>query len=179
MALYAAWHEAVVMSVYTHRDRGLTAMVSRHSDGEFVARVAVGMGFGTARGSTTRGGVGAMRGMLDAARAGRGLAVTPDGPKGPRRVVQPGVVQLAGALGWPIIPVSYAVDRAWRVNSWDRLVVPKPLSRVSMHHGEPIRIPDQTSDEQVEALCRSLADSLDDGEAAAAKVLGVPTAGFV
>ena len=171
--VFVAWHETLMLSVFTHRDLDLTAMVSRHSDGEYLVRVASGMGFGSARGSTTRGGITAMRGMLDSARAGHGLAVTPDGPKGPRRVVQQGVVQLAGALDWPIVPVSYAVRGARRLQSWDRFCVPRPFTRVAWRHGAPVRCPADPDEATVKALCGEVTASLDAAEAEAHAALGM------
>jgi lysophospholipid acyltransferase (LPLAT)-like uncharacterized protein len=103
-------------------------LVSRHRDGEFIVRVGQHMGFEFVRGSTTRGGVSALLEMRDRSRH-RHLAITPDGPKGPRRVMAPGAVFLASRLAMPLVMIALGYDRPWRARSWDRFALPRPFSR--------------------------------------------------
>jgi lysophospholipid acyltransferase (LPLAT)-like uncharacterized protein len=134
--IYAFWHEMLLPTPFTHRDLGLVVMVSRHRDGAIAAWVLERSGFGTMRGSTTRGGSSALRGMLSAAAAGHSLAITPDGPRGPRRTVQPGAVEIARRTGLPVLPGAIALSAARRFRSWDRMALPWPFTRVLMRCGD-------------------------------------------
>ncbi len=96
-----------------------------------------GWGYETVRGSTSRGGGAALRGLVKAARSGRSLAITPDGPRGPRQRLQPGVITAAQMTGLPIIPLAGGASRAWWPGSWDRFCIPKPFARVRVLYGEP------------------------------------------
>jgi lysophospholipid acyltransferase (LPLAT)-like uncharacterized protein len=139
--IFAFWHARLLPLVYTHRHRGIAVMVSRHHDGELIARILERLGFGLARGSSTRGGDEAIRDMLEHAAERRLLAITPDGPRGPRERAKAGIVYLASRTGFPVVPVATAADRAWVFRSWDRFRVPQPFARVRVAYGEPIRIP--------------------------------------
>ncbi len=136
--IFAIWHESLATTLYTHRGRGLIAMVSRHRDGELVTRLMHTFGFGTARGSTTRGGASALRTMIRCAKEGHPLAITPDGPKGPRRVAQKGVIEIARRSGAPIILVVPYAARAHRFRSWDRMALPWPFARQIELYGAPL-----------------------------------------
>lgn len=135
--LFAVWHGRVIPFVATHRRRGIVGLVSEHRDGEYIARVLGPLGFVVVRGSTTRGAARALFDMSQRAREGRDLAVTPDGPRGPRRAVRPGVVALARRAGTPVVPVGVAA-RGFVFPTWDRFVVPWPWARVSVVYGEPL-----------------------------------------
>ncbi|MDP2480728.1 MAG: DUF374 domain-containing protein [Candidatus Palauibacterales bacterium] len=137
-ALYALWHEQLLPLAYLHRGQGAVALVSRHRDGEILARVLTGLGYDVARGSSTRGGAAAYRALVRAGREGRPLALTPDGPRGPRRRADPGAVRAAVAAGVPIVPAAAAAERGWRLRSWDRFLVPAPGTRVWVAHGEAL-----------------------------------------
>jgi lysophospholipid acyltransferase (LPLAT)-like uncharacterized protein len=138
--IYAFWHGRLFPLVYSHRRRGIAVLISRHRDGEWIARVIEALGFRTARGSSTRGGgTGALE-MLALAERGALLAITPDGPRGPARQVKPGLVWLAARTGWPVVPVATAASRAWVFRSWDRFRVPQPFARVQIAYGEPIHV---------------------------------------
>lgn len=126
-------------------------LVSHHRDGEMAARVLRLWGVEAVRGSTTRGAVAGFRRLLLAHRRGFDLAVVPDGPRGPSCKAQKGVAYLARATAAPVVPVSFAADRAWQLGSWDRMVVPKPFARVAIVAGEPFAVPADASEEQIEA----------------------------
>lgn len=137
-AVYALWHEHLLPLSVLHRGQGAVALVSRHRDGEILARVLERLGYGSARGSTTRGGAAAFRALVRAGREGRPLAVTPDGPRGPRRSAGPGAARVAAAAGLPLVPVAAAARPAWRLSTWDRFLVPAPGATVWVARGDPL-----------------------------------------
>ena len=115
---------------------------------------------GTVRGSTTRGGARAMIKLTKKALTGHSIAITPDGPRGPRRITQPGIVFLARKTGFPIIPIAAKISRYWELPSWDRFVVPKPFAKVTLAFGEPIHVSRNISDKQVKQYCRAIEKDL-------------------
>lgn len=140
--IYAFWHGRMLVPAYTHRGQGIAILISRHRDGEYIARPVARLGFKPVRGSTTRGGAAALRESLRRANAGNcHLAFTPDGPRGPRYRVQPGVIWAASRTGLPIVPAAVEAERAWVLGSWDEFTIPKPFSRVTILEGAPIPIP--------------------------------------
>jgi lysophospholipid acyltransferase (LPLAT)-like uncharacterized protein len=138
--IYAFWHEHMLMPAYLYGQADIHVLISRHADGQLIAEIVERLGFRTVRGSTTRGGVEALREMVKLGRTGH-LAITPDGPRGPRRQVQPGVVYLASRTGLPVVPFSYGYERAWRAKSWDRFAVPRPFSKAVCVSLDPIFVP--------------------------------------
>lgn len=148
--IFAVWHGRLLPLTFYHRHHGITAIISRSEDGEYIARVVHGWGYETVRGSTSRGGSSALRGLVKAARSGRSLAITPDGPRGPRQSLQPGVITAAQMTGLPIIPLACGASRAWWPGGWDRFCVPKPFARVRVLYGEPRRVPRDASAEELE-----------------------------
>ena len=144
--IFAFWHARLLPLVYTHRGRGVVVLVSRHRDGEWIARISERLGYGTVRGSSTRGGDQAMRELMAAGRTGKSLAVAPDGPRGPAETLKPGLVLLASNCGLPVVPVASAANRAHVFRSWDRFRVPLPFARVVVAHGTPISVPADLDD---------------------------------
>jgi lysophospholipid acyltransferase (LPLAT)-like uncharacterized protein len=128
--LFAFWHGGLLPIAWAIRGRGIVAMVSEHRDGELIARVLEGWGFGLVRGSSTRGGGKVLLGMIRALAEGRDGAITPDGPRGPAEVPHIGTVRAAQRAGVAITPLRVEASRAWRARSWDRFLVPKPFARV-------------------------------------------------
>lgn len=140
--LYAFWHDGIFGTLCPPGTcRGLKALISQHADGEFIAQVCQWLGLGVVRGSTTRGGRQAVHVMLREAGGDANLAITPDGPRGPRREMQPGAVWIASSSGLPIVLIGVGYARAWRANSWDRFGLPVPGSRVTAVFSQPIHIP--------------------------------------
>lgn len=137
----AFWHRHLLLMRYAYRGPKMSVLVSRSRDGELIARVMQRLGISTSRGSTSRGGAAGLRDLLRRAREGWDLAVTPDGPRGPLREVQPGVILAAAASGLPLIPVALAASRRRELGSWDRMLVPLPGSRVHVVYGEPLEVP--------------------------------------
>ena len=136
----AFWHGRILPATYFFRRRGIVVITSENFDGEWIARIIERFGYGTARGSTTRGARRATLQLVRAMRAGRPVGVTLDGPKGPARVAQPGAVWLAGATGNPLLPFHLEASRQWTVRSWDQTQIPKPFSVVSLVVGEPLEV---------------------------------------
>jgi lysophospholipid acyltransferase (LPLAT)-like uncharacterized protein len=145
-------------------------ITSRNFDGEWIARIIRRFGFETARGSTSRGGARALVQLRQDLRAGRPVAFTLDGPRGPARVAQPGAVWLAGATGNPILPFHIESDRFWTLNSWDRTQIPKPFSTIAVAFGEPIVVAG-TDAQEVEAARTGLENRLRTLEQRASQML--------
>jgi lysophospholipid acyltransferase (LPLAT)-like uncharacterized protein len=142
--VYAFWHENMMLPAYCYARPDIWVLISQHADGQLIAEVCRHLGFRTVRGSTTRGGVEAVRQMLRLARIAH-LAITPDGPRGPRRQVQPGLAYLAARTGLAIVPVGIGFHRPWRLRSWDRFALPRPWSFGACVTGEPIVVPAEAS----------------------------------
>lgn len=139
--IIAFWHECILLSLHSRWRRPTTAIISRSKDGEIVAGVLHRYGAETARGSSSRGGELALREVLRDVRAGKNIAVTPDGPRGPRRVVKDGVVYIAQVSGLPVVPFYFTASRKKRLRSWDQQIVPIPFSRGLFLYGDPISVP--------------------------------------
>lgn len=165
--LFALWHHALLPLLWHHRQRGIALLISQHRDGELVARAAQDLGYRVIRGSSTRGGGAAFRGVLRMLDRGIPVAITPDGPRGPDRVVKPGIVRAAHLAGVPILPVSAEAGRAWRAASWDRLLIPQPLSRVRVAYGRAIHPVGEDSASSRADLASHLNDLTGDGRVAA------------
>jgi lysophospholipid acyltransferase (LPLAT)-like uncharacterized protein len=143
--LYCFWHCNLFVLCYTHRSSHAGLMISQSFDGEIVSRILQRLGYKIFRGSTSRSGAVALLKMLKDQSCD--LALTVDGPRGPAEKVKPGAVTLAAHSGMPIIPISIVASRAWRMKSWDRLIIPKPFSIVTIKHGDLIMVerrPDNT-----------------------------------
>jgi lysophospholipid acyltransferase (LPLAT)-like uncharacterized protein len=136
--IYAFWHGRLLPLSYLHRNEGINVLVSTHQDGEYITRVIHGLGFETSRGSSTRGGTAALRDLIATASRGVDLAITPDGPRGPRERCQPGVIFLARKLGLPVVPVSICYRPSLRLKSWDRFMIPLPFAGGIEVYGEPV-----------------------------------------
>jgi hypothetical protein len=149
--IMAFWHGRILPATYYFRGRGIVVITSENFDGEWIARIIQRFGFGTARGSTSRG---AQRALLQLKRdmaEGRPAGFTVDGPRGPARRVQPGVVWLAKVTGNPVVPFHLEASRFWTVRSWDRTQIPKPFSTVAIAVGTPIAVEPGADDEALEA----------------------------
>jgi lysophospholipid acyltransferase (LPLAT)-like uncharacterized protein len=153
------WHGRILTGTLFWRRRGFIVITSENFDGEWIARIIRRFGYGTARGSTSRGGVRALVQLKRDMAAGRPAAFTLDGPRGPARIAQPGAVWLAGATGNPILPFHSESDPHWTMSSWDATQIPKPFGRVAMAIGAPIDVPD-TAGSTIENKRRELESSL-------------------
>jgi lysophospholipid acyltransferase (LPLAT)-like uncharacterized protein len=169
--LFAFWHEFALLPAVHYRGVGLAMLISQHADGELIATACRHLGHGVVRGSTTRGGAGALREMVRATRRGH-TAITPDGPRGPRRRLQVGLVYLAARTGLPVVPVGFACRRAWRLRSWDRLVLPYPFTEVWCVSGEPVVVPPDADRTRIEAYRRRIEAAMAEATAAAERLAG-------
>lgn len=160
--VFALWHGRLLPCSFYHRHRRLATLISQHRDGDYIARVVEGWGFHAVRGSSSRGGTAALRQMVRLLRGGTALAVTPDGPRGPRQRMKPGPVLAAQLAGVPIVPVTAGASRGWWFGGWDRFLVPQPFSRVLVAYGEPLVVPADSDAEAVEGITREVERRLDD-----------------
>lgn len=158
--VFVLWHGRLLPCTYYHRDRGLATLISRHRDGEYIARLAQKWGYETLRGSSRRGATAALRQIVRALRGGKAVAITPDGPRGPRERVKPGALVAASMTGAPVVPASAGAQWAWRFNSWDGFMVPKPFSRVRVVFGEPLHVPPRATPEQLDAFAAEVEQRL-------------------
>jgi hypothetical protein len=148
--LFSLWHGHMLVPIYHHRNQGIVPMISQHGDGEMIARIVKRLGYGAVRGSSKRGGREAFHELLNHLQEGGVGAMLPDGPTGPRYHLKPGTLLLASRAGCPLVPITFAAKKCWRLNSWDRFIVPKPFSRCVIVYGDPIEIPAELSEEEVE-----------------------------
>ena len=167
--LFALWHGRMFLSIQVHRGEGIVTMASQSKDGEIIALWLESNGYAVVRGSTTRGGGEALRRMVRVVRSGRHAALTVDGPKGPPRVVQPGVVQLARLTGAWVLPITSSAVKPRFLASWDRYLLP-PFSRGFVAYGEPFPIAREMSDE---AARTRIASALDAATAEADAAAGI------
>lgn len=168
--IYVLWHGRLLPLGYVHRGQGVIGLASRSADGEYIARVLRHWGFGIIRGSSSSGGDTAFRELIRALRAGRSVAITPDGPRGPRERLKPGVIQLAQLTGAPLVPVAAGASRAWWFVSWDRFLVPRPFARVNVAYADPVFVPRDAADvsgamASVESALSGLMSHVDGGRA--------------
>ncbi len=140
--IYLFWHRNILPLLYLHRDRGVAVIISASDDGELIAGPAQLFGFYPVRGSSTRGGAIALKEYFSINRE-RSLAITTDGPKGPKGIVKKSVLSLAHQTGIPIVPVVLNIDKEWLFNTWDVFRVPKPFSKIAVKYGEPLLIEDK------------------------------------
>ena len=150
----AFWHGRILSATFYFRRRGIVVITSENFDGEWIARIIERFGYGTARGSTTRGGLKAMLQLKRDLAQGKPAGFTVDGPRGPARVAQPGAIWLASATGNPVLPFHLEASSHWTMRSWDRTQIPKPFSTVAIAIGEPLPIPSTESG----AIARGQAD---------------------
>ena len=149
--IMAFWHGRILPATVYFKRRGIVVITSENFDGQWIAGIIERFGYGTARGSTSRGAVKALVQLKRDMAAGKPAAFTIDGPRGPARVAQPGAIWLAKATGNPIVPFHIESDRYWTANSWDRTMVPKPWARVAIAIGEPMEIDPRADGAAVEA----------------------------
>jgi lysophospholipid acyltransferase (LPLAT)-like uncharacterized protein len=155
------WHSCIIPATYICRDLGVRVMSSNSYDGEYMGRIIHKFGFVAVKGSSSRNAVRALLGLRRALEQGWSVAFTLDGPRGPRHQVKPGPVALGRSSGVPLTAFHAAVDKAWVLNSWDRMMIPMPFSRVLVRFGKLIKVPAGAGDEDLARYTAELQSSLD------------------
>jgi lysophospholipid acyltransferase (LPLAT)-like uncharacterized protein len=159
--IYAFWHNQIFLAAYYFRGSGAVVMTSQSFDGEYIARAIQRLGFGAARGSSTRGGVGALVEMTRLVKAKRAAAFTIDGPKGPRYVAKNGALLLAKKTAQPVVPISFTAANFREINSWDKLRIPKIRTRALVALAPPIRVSATAEDAEIAAKRDALQTALE------------------
>jgi len=154
--IMAFWHGRILPATLYFRDRGIIVITSENFDGEWIARIIQRFGFGTARGSSSRGGLRAMLQLVRDMEQGRPAAFTLDGPRGPARVAQPGAIWLARATGNPVVPFHMEASSKWTARSWDQTQIPKPFTTVAVAIGDPFDVAGDATDQQLETARQEL-----------------------
>lgn len=156
--LYAFWHGRQIILPLVRRQDTIHCLISASRDGEYVARIAALFGKKSIRGSSSKGSTQALKAMMRALRSGECVAITPDGPRGPANEVKPGMVQMAQALGTPIVPVAFDASRKKIFASWDRFHLPLPFSTIAIVFGQPVEV---GRTESIDDACRRIKAALD------------------
>jgi lysophospholipid acyltransferase (LPLAT)-like uncharacterized protein len=138
--IFSLWHGQLLPLLWHHRKQGVRVLISEHRDGELVARTAESLGYGLIRGSSTHGADRALISLVRELQAGHEVAITPDGPRGPPTTFAPGALVAAQRSDSFILPVAASADRAWRLRSWDRFMIPKPFARVTVAYATPTKV---------------------------------------
>lgn len=162
LPIYSFWHDRIISGTYFFRNRGIIVLSSSSFDSEYTARCIQRLGFGIIKGSSTRGGIQALVGMIRMMKQGFAMAFTIDGPKGPRYEAKAGPVVLAKKTGNPLMPFVIECEKFWTIKSWDRLQIPKPFTKANLIIGSPIYVDANARDEEQESKRLELQDSLND-----------------
>jgi lysophospholipid acyltransferase (LPLAT)-like uncharacterized protein len=155
------WHSCIIPATYICRGLGVRVMSSYSYDGEYMGRIIQKLGYVAVKGSSSRNPIKALLGLRRALNDGWTVAFTLDGPRGPRHRVKPGPVGLGRSAGVPLTMFHVGVEKAWVINSWDRMMIPKPFSRVLVRFGKLIRVPSDASDEDLARYNDELQAALD------------------
>lgn len=168
--IFLLWHENMVLPLYANRYDKIHVLVSQHFDGEIISRILYAVGFRTVRGSSTRGGFEAFLGMKRKLNK-YDIAITPDGPRGPRRNLKLGAVKLASENGNFVIPVGVACSQYKRLKSWDRFLLILPFSKCEVVYGKPYHVPQKIKTEELKSHARKLETMLNQLDKTAAECL--------
>jgi lysophospholipid acyltransferase (LPLAT)-like uncharacterized protein len=171
--IWCFWHRCVIPAGFRFRGKQVAVMISRSFDGEYIARILAKLGYRPVRGSSSRGAVGALMGMREELEAGHPAVFTIDGPRGPRYIAKPGPVLLAKKTGQSINCFYIAIERAWILNSWDQMIIPKPFSRACAYFSSPMNVPADATDEQMAALHQQMQETLERCRWKAEEVCGI------
>jgi len=158
--ILTTWHQNIFFSIWLLKEHKLTALISSSEDGEIVQNVFSHYGFTAVRGSTTRGGIPALKQLINLLKENTSVAITPDGPLGPPEKIQSGVILLAKYAGVPIIPWHYEPLHQWRLKSWDQHKIPKPFTSVIESFGNPFHVPKKLLAKDVHLYCEKLEKTL-------------------
>ena len=160
--IYSFWHNRIFAGTYFFRERGIVIITSQSFDGEYIARFIQRFGYGAVRGSSTRGGVGALVEMIRLSKKGLPMGFSVDGPRGPKYVAKTGAVLLAKKTGNPLMPFVFECEKFWTLNNWDQMQIPKPFTRAKLFIGEPIYIAGGADETEIENKRLELQNKLDE-----------------
>lgn len=167
------WHGRLLMMPHCwRRDRTIHMLISKHRDGQIIARTVGHFGIRTVAGSSSKGGAQALRAMVKALKAGECVGITPDGPRGPRMRATDGIVSLARLSGVPIIPATFGAARGRVLGSWDRFLIAWPFGRGVIVWGDPIEVPRDADAAQLETARAEVEDALNAITAEADRLTG-------
>jgi lysophospholipid acyltransferase (LPLAT)-like uncharacterized protein len=162
--IFAFWHSRIFFMIYYYsryiRTPKVSTLISMSRDGDYAASLVERFGQNAVRGSSSRGGMKAIRTLTHCLADGHNVALTPDGPRGPAFQVQEGVIRLAQVTGARIIPASYDASRKWTLKSWDRFIFPKPFGRIHLAVGEPLCVPREASPDESSLYRQKVQDAL-------------------
>jgi len=168
------WHgRMLMMPPFGNPDVPFRMLISRHPDGQLIARTIRHFGIDSVAGSSSKGGTEALREMVRALKDGACVGITPDGPRGPRMRAAAGIVALARMTGLPILPATFSASRRWLAPNWDRFLVPLPFCRGVFHWGAPIAVPKDADAETLERLRVEVEDRLNQMTRDADRACGV------
>ena len=160
--IYAFWHNRIFAGTYYFRNRGIVVITSQSFDGEYIARFIQRFGYGAVRGSSTRGGVGALVEMIRLMKRGLPMAFSVDGPRGPKYIAKTGAVLLAKKTGNPLMPFVVETKKFWTINNWDNLQIPKPFTRAQIFIASPIYVGADAGEAEIENKRLDLQRELDE-----------------
>jgi hypothetical protein len=148
--IFIVWHGRMFLPVFLHRNEGIRPLISLSQDGEIASQIVRLLGYRPIRGSSSRGGKGALKEMCDELENYAELAIIPDGPRGPRRVLKPGCIYIAQKTGAYLVPISFSCSRKIFLNSWDRFLLFPPFTKCVVLYGKPIEIKKDLNKEELE-----------------------------
>jgi lysophospholipid acyltransferase (LPLAT)-like uncharacterized protein len=154
--LYCLWHGRMLVPIFMHRNQKVVVMISRHADGEMIARIVSKLGYEAVRGSSKKGGREAYYDLLGRMKNGACGCMLPDGPTGPRHHFKPGTLMLAQQSESYLVATTFAAKGCWRLKSWDKFVIPKPFTRCVLVYSNPIQIPRDLSADEAETWRQNL-----------------------
>lgn len=167
------WHGRMIIPLPHHAFGGWQVLVSPSDDGDISEQLLESFGYSVIRGSSSRTGARALRAMLNVLRSGDALAITPDGPRGPRHSMNLGLAWMSRATGHPVVPCGFVCDRAWRAKSWDRFTIPKFGARVALVYGEPVQVERDATPADLEGATELIRERMLAAERAGFDELGV------
>jgi lysophospholipid acyltransferase (LPLAT)-like uncharacterized protein len=160
--VYPIWHDSMAAPIFSGRQPSMVALVGAHSDGSYVSTILRSVGIGSVRGSSSRGGSQALRQLL-ADTEGKHIVLTPDGPRGPRRQLKPGLTFMASRTGKAVVPTAFACTSAWHPQGkWTDLMIPRPFSTLYGVAGQPIKVPRKASKVELDEFTRRIQAAMDD-----------------
>jgi lysophospholipid acyltransferase (LPLAT)-like uncharacterized protein len=170
--IYACWHGRQMFLLYLHENDDARPLISQSKDGDLIAKICGHFGLNAVRGSSSRGGMRAVRELSSTLESGTRVGFTPDGPRGPFQEVQHGVLYVAQKLACPIMPFAYGARKSWVFGSWDKFIVPKLFNRISVVYGEPFFV---GPNDNLKTMAAVMKDKLNEVTREADRLVALPT----